>query len=142
MRIVPFKAAHLDVLRQHPTQHHIGAELDDRHYVGGLLAGESWTALDGERVLGCSGLVPAGDGRQYAWTLLAHDIGRAGMVFATKSIIRMLNMQSGKIETFVDASHVEALRWIVILGFSRESDDVLTGWFSDGADAILFSRGR
>lgn len=140
MIIVPFALAHLDVLKLHPTQAHIGPTLADQEYMQALAAGDSWTALDGDKVLGCAGLVPA-DGVSYAWALLAHDIGRAGMVFATRSITRMLGMQSGRIETFVEASSVEAQRWIVMLGFTRDNPGVLREWFPDGADAILYSRG-
>lgn len=139
MIIVPFTLAHLEVLKQHPTQLHIGDALADPEYAEELLNGESWTALDGERVLGCAGLI-RGDGLHYAWVLLAHDIGRAGMLFATRSITRMLSLQSGRIETFVEASSVEARRWIEILGFTRETPGVMPHWFLDGADAILYTR--
>lgn len=139
MIVVPFTLAHLDVLKQHPTQHHIGDVLADPDYQAALLAGESWTALDGDKVLGCAGLVAA-DGRQYAWALLAHDIGRGGMLFATRSIARMLAAQTGRIETFVEASSVEARRWMDILGFTQETAGALPGWFEDGADALLYSK--
>ena len=140
MIVVPFAPEHLEPLRDSPTQRHITLGLMDEDYAQALAGVDSWTALDGDRVLGCAGLIPMWPGHVQAWALLAADIGRAGMLFVTRAILRMLALQRGRIQTIVEADFEAGHRWMATLGFRLETPHPMRGWFPDGSAASLYSR--
>lgn len=140
MIIMPFAPEHLEQLRDNQTQGHIGVALRDPAYIQTLVESDGWTAIENGKVLGSAGLIPVWQGHTHAWALLAADCGPAGMLLLTRAILRMLKMQAGRIQTVVEADFVEGQRWMKVLGFTRETPDVMRKWYPDGSDAILYSR--
>jgi len=139
MHVEPFRMAHLHALAERPTQAHIGAFLQCGPYLQALERSDSWTAFDGDRILGCAGLLPIWPGLSHCWALLADDIG-AGMIGVTRCAHRMLRMHTGRIEAYVEAEFEAGHRWARILGFERDTPGVLRKWFPDGSGAVLYSR--
>jgi hypothetical protein len=99
---------------------------------------ESFTALDGERVLGCGGVVPVWQGRAQAWAYLGRDLGPF-MVPITRAVKRFLAEQSvRRIEA--TASWHDGCRWLEMLGFKRETAVPMEGYLPGGQSAHLYAR--
>lgn len=140
MMIKPFEPQHLESLRNRPTQEHVSEALYNDRYIQLLAASNSWTAIDGDEVLGCAGLIESWPGHYQAWAILASDLGGPGMLRCTRAIKRMLEVQDGRIETFVAADFEQGHRWMSVLGFERETPGVMRKWFPDGSAAVLYAR--
>ena len=139
MIVMPFKPEHLEQLRDSQTQGHIAAALGDPAYIRELAQSEGWTAMEGDTVLACAGLIPVWQGHCNAWALIGSKSGPA-MLVLTRAILRLLKMQTGRIQTVVEADFIEGQRWMDVLGFTRETPGVMRHWYPDGSDAILYSR--
>lgn len=132
MMIVPFHPGHLARLNLQPKQ-------------GGALKGLSgeqsemmanceiaWTAIDGEEVIACAGIMHLWEGRGHAWALLSGNIGRR-MVLVHRAVKRAIEMSGyRRIEMDVDGDFPEAKNWARLLGFVDETPNGMPGYSPDG----------
>lgn len=104
-------------------------------------SGEAYTALEGEEVLACAGVIVVSPGRAIAWSYLSQDVGRR-MVGVIRGIKRFLDLSNiRRIEMDVDCDFPQAHRMARMLGFEMEAER--RRCFSpDGRDFALYARIR
>jgi len=113
--------------------------LTDPEYGASLkAAGPSYTALDGDKVVACIGMVNIWQGRAQVWALIAKDAGRK-FFYIHKMVERALRLHPCKrVETTVTSDFVEGHRWMTMLGFEREG--CMRAYTPEGLDTDLYAR--
>ena len=141
MIIVPYNPAHLESLLLQPAQAYMRPFFENAEYGKALaIAGKSFTAIDGDRVLGCAGLIPYWEGRAEAWALLAKDI-KGQFIHIHLAAVRFLDACGfRRVEAHVDADFGCAKKWIEMLGFEFEGP--LKAYTPDGRDCLRYARVR
>lgn len=140
MKVINFKAEHLDMIDVQPGQIEL---LNNRGagYYGSLLEKhDAWTGMIDDKVVACVGLVPVWPKRYQAWALISGTIGPVGMLQLSRAVRRGMSLIPGRIELVADASFAPGCRWAEILGFKRETPEPMPGWFENGAAAIQYAR--
>lgn len=142
MIVIPFDPAHIDRLELQGAQPWIG-EMRDPGYARALKdAGPCYTAIDGDRIVACAGLVNVWENRAHAWALIAHDAGR-NFVAMFRAMQRFLDLQdTRRIEATVDAGFEQGHRMIRMLGFTLETPEPMRAYTPDGRDCHLYARVR
>ena len=141
MIIVPFHPDHLDALLLQPAQAYMRAFLSHPGYGQALaIPGKAFSALDGDTVLGCAGILPLWESRAEAWALFGGDLKRH-FVQIHRATLRFLDAcPIRRIEATCDAGFCDAKRWIELLGFAYEGP--LRAYTPDGRDALRYARIR
>ena len=141
MDIVPFRPEHLRSLVLQEAQAWMGPMLKADYGEYLLRGGPCFTALDGERVLACSGVLRMWDNRDQAWALMAQDAGRR-FVKIFRGMSRFLDLHdTRRIEATVDCEFEEGHRLMRMLGFRLEAER-MRAYLPDGRDAALYARVR
>lgn len=133
MRVEPFRAAHLEALVLQPAQTawrgRIDGEMGRALEAGGL----AWTVFEGERLVGCGGVIDRGGERGEAWALLDQEAG-AAMLAATRVVRRYFETAPfRRIEAVTASDFKPAGRWARLLGFEREGR--MRAFCDNGGDA-------
>jgi hypothetical protein len=104
-----------------------------------LAQGMSFSAIDGDEVLACAGVLEFWPGRATAWAILS---GRCGSRFRPihRAVSRFLDLQSGRIEATADIGFGPGHRWLQMLGFKVETE-CMKAYMPNGADAAMYVRG-
>lgn len=139
MMIVPFDPSHLTRLLLQPSQAIMQPTLSDPAYGPSLAqAGPAYSAVDGDAVFACAGLIHQWPGRALAWALIAAEAGRH-MIGIHKAVRRALDVHAfRRVETAVAADFDQGHRWAVMLGFEREGR--MRAYTPDGGDCDLYAR--
>lgn len=138
MMIVAFEPAHLDRLLLQPSQAIMQPVLADPAYGPSLAsAGPAYSAVHGDAVFACAGLIPQWHGRALAWALIAEEAG-GHMVAIHKAVRRALNIHHfRRVETAVASDFPQGHRWAAMLGFEREGR--MRAYTPDGQDCDLYA---
>lgn len=116
MRLVNFRPCHLRQLRE--AEHAISEPQDPR-------AGAAFTLMDGDRVLGCAGLVPVGNHAE-AWAVLT-DALRARPMLLHRLAKRALAVQDAhwpkRLLAIARIESRTSQKWLERLGFSQIGED-------------------
>lgn len=137
MMIVPYKPDHLLALNLQPEQENVGAIID-QSYANSLDTEVSFTAIDGDKIIACGGLVEMWENRGLAWMVLS-DIAKNYMLQLTRAIMRYLRVAKyRRIETAVRSNFLEGHRWADLLGFKYEG--TMRGYGISGDDYDLYAR--
>ena len=148
-RVIPFKVEHLRGLEIQAGQQDewLGRDIVSEAQYAALEAFPSFTGIDGERVLGAAGVVPAGIGVCEGWLFGAECLetggGKWDMLWIAKKIIRFLDA------TKLDPSYMttritvkrgwdSAHRFARILGFKSTGSIVYP--HNSGHDYLLYER--
>ena len=99
----------------------------------------SFTAFDGDRVIGCAGLIPIWKNRYIAWAHVDTDAFAKNKVWAIRTIKRYLDMVEGRVEAAVPEAFEEGFRLAKALGFRVECV-LAEKYFANGTDARLYVR--
>jgi len=137
--IVPFKLEHLKNIKLQSAQAGI---LDNIEPYGAYVEASDFgfTAMDGDEVVACAGIIKMWEGRGHAWALLSDNIG-GRFVQLHRAVKRALAMSGYKrIEMVVDADFAEGLKWAHMLGFKCETPDGMPGYATDNRLYKLFAR--
>lgn len=107
------------------------------------MAGPAYTAVLGERVIGCAGLVMLWPGVAAAWMVLSEDIG-AHRFWLTRIVRRFLGdftraFRLHRVEAWALAESVRNQRWLWALGFKPEGG-IARQYLSDRRDVIRYER--
>ena len=140
MIITRFRPEHLAALRLQPAQASFGQYVADLEYGRKLDNGHAFTGLDGDRIVGCAGLVEMWENRAMAWALLAADAGRHFVTIHRAVAGFFEQAKWRRIEATVDSDFAAGQRWIKLLGFEHEGR--LKAYSPDGRDHDLFARVR
>lgn len=101
-------------------------------------AGPCFTALDGDEVLACSGVVRVWPGRDMAWALISAHAGKR-FVKIYRAIKRFLELHpTRRVEATVDVDFEEGHRLMKMLGFEYEG--LVRAYMPDGRDMCLYAR--
>ncbi len=120
MRLVNFRPCHLRQLQEAaPAEHAISEPQNPR-------AGVAFTLMDGDRVLGCAGLVPVGNHAE-AWAVLT-DALRARPMLLHRLAKRALAMQDThwpkRLLAIARIESRTSQKWLERLGFARIGEDL------------------
>lgn len=138
MRVEAYRPEHLQSLLLQPAQEFVRPYLSRPEYGKALVMPTSFTALDGDRVLCCAGIIPIWEGRAEAWALMAADLRRE-FIYIHHAAKRFLNSCGfRRVEAAVDSQFCAAVEWIEMLGFKYEGP--LRGYTPDGRDCIRYAR--
>lgn len=140
MNIVPFQAEHIERMRIQDAQAYSLAWVDDEQ-ARSLEGIPSFTALDGDVVLGSAGVLPIWENRALAWAYLSSDIGPY-FVAIHRAVKRFLDAcPYRRVEAAVDIDFAAGHRWMRMLGFRREAERMVA-YRPDGGDMALYARVR
>lgn len=140
MIIVPFEPGHLRTLSLQPSQAWLGPRLKPEYGASLLKAGPCFTALEGDEVLGCAGVMNMWEGRVMAWALISADAGK-NFIRIFKAIKRFVDSHpADRIEATVDVNFEEGHRLMKMLGFEYEG--LARKYLPDGRDVCLYARIR
>lgn len=141
INIVPFRAEHLLLLDQQDAESYWGEMLKTPEHAEYLETLDvAHTLMRGEKILCCAGLVPQWEGRVIAWAMMARKIGR-DYIYIHRAVERWLKLSNiRRIETTVDCSFTNGIRWAEMLGFVNETPDGMKGFAIDGRPHFMFAR--
>ena len=137
---MPFEREHLHRMviqqKQQGLEHLVTPDV-----CGVLEGGQSYTALDGDEVVACAGVIEITQGRAVAWAYISQDVGRR-MRFVTRAVKNFLDLtQFRRIEMDVDCEFPQAHRWAKMLGFEMECER-RRSFTPDGRDCALYAMVR
>lgn len=139
MIVVPYKAEHLTGILVQDSQQYLRGYLNPAH-AEAVEAYPAFTALDGNRVLGCAGILPLWNGRAQSWAFLAGGLERH-FISIHRAVKRYLDVCGvRRIECAVDVGFEEGHRWAEMLGFKRETPEPMLGYREDGGACFLYAR--
>lgn len=141
IQIVKFRAAHLQSLELQEAQAYLSADLAKPEHAAMIeQAGQSFTAVVGGEVLACAGTAEVWTGRAVAWALISRKAGRH-MVGIHRAVAGYLSAaKCRRIEAWVDEGFVPGMRWLELLGFTRETPMPMRGFRPDGGSCFLYSK--
>lgn len=140
IEVVKFTPEHLDRLDEQEATAYLRPYLRPEH-VQALAAGQSYTALAGERVVACAGVVEHWPGRGEAWAYLDRDCRRHFLAI-TNAVRRFLDVcPLRRVEAVVDVEFPAGHRWVRALGFALEAPR-MAAYRPDGGDCALYARVR
>jgi hypothetical protein len=138
MIVVPFKREHLKSLVVQQRQRHLAEMLTDEVMVA-IENSMSFSAMDGDDVLICCGMMEVAPGRALAWAYLSDNVGTR-LVSVSRAIRRYMRIASyRRIEMDVDCEFPQAHRWAKLLGFEMECER-RRSFTPDGRDCALYAR--
>lgn len=139
MRVVRFEAEHLALLELQDAQLSLSGVISEPGYAQSIAkAGQAFTALDGQTVILCAGLIEAWQGRAIAWALVSKHAGRHFFSIHRAVDGFLKQTEYRRIEATVQADFPQAWRWIQMLGFKHEG--LMRCYAPDGSDHHLFAR--
>lgn len=141
MRVEAYRPEHLRTLELQEAQSYFGIDTKSEDYAKALQNfGNSFTALDGDRIIACAGCVEIWDNRAMAWALVSKDAGRhmLGVHRAVSGFLMAAKWR--RVEAYVDAGFDAGMRWMDLLGFRQESPEPMRAFRPDGGDCYMFAR--
>jgi len=138
MKIVPYKAEHLLAITAQEAQAYL-REFITPEYAKSLENTLSFTALAGDRVVGCGGLAEIWKDRALLWSFL--DRSAKEHLFAITKITRNFidTAPYRRIEAETDCEFKEGHRWLQMLGFKMEAERMKCVRV-DGGDSALYAK--
>lgn len=151
--IVAYHPSHLPEIHLQEMQQYFYDKVSDATYAVDLaFLGEAWTALSGNRVLGCAGFFEYWPGRAAVWAVLADNIGPA-MTTIHRRVLREIKARNyARLEAIVlpalevDETGMVNLPslpvghlWANMLGFKVECP-IMERYTPDGKNATLYVR--
>jgi RimJ/RimL family protein N-acetyltransferase len=100
--------------------------------------GVAWTALDGDDVIACAGIVQVHEQRGIAWAMFSDRALRQFKLIHRVARAVLQRSQWRRIEMTVDVRHDAAIQWAERLGFEREG--VMRAVTPDGRDCFLYAK--
>jgi hypothetical protein len=137
MMVVPFIREHLQRMIVQQKQQGMESLVTEEVFAA-LESGQSYTAIDGDEILACAGVVTLAPGRAGAWAYLSRDVGNrmVGVTRAVRQFLRMADYR--RIEMDVDCEFLAAHRWAKMLGFTLECER-RRKFTPDGRDCALYA---
>lgn len=138
MQIVPLTRAHLDQIEAQGNQEYVSSWMTPaiKEQLEQSLA---FAAVEGDQVLGCGGMVEYWEGRAAAWAILSGKCGKQFMAIhrAVKKFFEL--HQPNRLEAVTDATFGPGHRWLQMLGFTLETEQ-MPGYLPNGNAAAMYVR--
>lgn len=141
LEIVPFVQKHLKELSLQPAQQWMQELVDTPSYGRAIERADSYTAfIDGE-IVAVGFLTEVWPGRAHLSALVSSKLGPGRMVALHREVKRRLDASPiRRIEACVDDMFLPGHRWLLMLGFRRETPDGMPGYLPDGRRGFLYAR--
>lgn len=142
MDVVDFKAEHIKQLDVQDAQRYLTPYMTEEEAVALERPDWSHTCIDGNRILGCAGIIPLWPGRALAWSYISvHTTGSKFLAVHRAVQRRLDNCYIKRIEMTVDCDFEEGHRWAELLGFVMEAPR-MEAYRPDGGACALYARVR
>lgn len=143
MIVAPFHPAHLIELRTQERQPKDLALFSDPEYGQSLASGDAFSVFDAAGELqACLGVFELWTGRGLGWALLSGNVTQL-MVPITKRARAFFDASAyRRVEAYVDPNFPQALRWVELLGFKRETPEPMLNFTPTGGAQYLYARIR
>lgn len=140
MIVVPFRAEHYNTIDAQPSQAYIRDYLSE-DVVKALETKNSFTCMEGDKVLACFGWTPLYPTRAVVWAFISASAGPhfVGVTRIAKRLVDGLAFR--RLEMEVDCEFEQGHRWAKMLGFTLEVER-LRGARIDGGDNSIYVRFR
>jgi len=140
MIVSPFLRSHIQKMVIQEKQQGLEHLLTDE-ILTMLERSHAYTAIDGDEILACAGVIELAPGRAGAWAYLSQNVGNRmrGVTKAVKSFLDLADYR--RIEMDVDCDFAQAHRWARMLGFEMECER-RRKFTPDGRDCALYARVR
>lgn len=122
--------AHALVLQPHQ-------ELVDRQEII-TQPGDRWSFFSDDALVAIGGAIELMPGRAWVWLLLDPKAPMLGLTRYLRAFISELGFR--RTEMYVDAMFAPGCRWAHLLGFTNETPEPMSGFFSNGHAAYLYAR--
>jgi len=140
IEIVRFQPEHMSQVDEQQATVGLSEYLTPEHVQILAQSQIAYTALSGDRVVACAGIVDHWPGRGEVWAQLARDLGR-DFLAVHNACKRVLSLGTHpRLEAVVAEGFEAGHRWIQLLGFSRETPEPMKNYWPDGGSAVLYSR--
>jgi hypothetical protein len=138
MIVVPFKAEHFWAIEEQPSQSYVKRLVEASH-VKKLEEMQTYSVLEGDKVLACFGWSELYSHRALIWAFISKHAGphMMGLTRVGKRMIKGLTYR--RIEMEVDCEFEAGHRWARMLGFTQEAE-CLRGFRMDGGDTAIYAR--
>lgn len=135
-----FKAQDLQGLEVNEFVSFIQPDLENPKYGEFLENGEAYTAMVDGRVIACAGFMPLGKNRCHAWALFSPETRNymTSIVRFAKNVV--YNIEMPRIETNIREDFAQAIKFIELLGFIRETPLPMKNFGDDDMDYYLYAR--
>lgn len=139
IEVISFLSEHVEELERQNADMKFSKFFIREHYQALEDSPWSFTGVVSGRIVGCSGVIPYWEGRGEAWAILDRSM-RHEFLSVHNAIKRFLEVcPLRRVEAVVDENFSKGHKWITLLGFRKEAD-VLTGYWPDGSNAVLYAR--
>lgn len=140
MIVIPFRREHLDMIDVQPAQAYWRPYIEAND-VSALEQHQSFTCVEGDKILMCFGWIEIYPTRAAVWALISGTCGKhfVGMTRIAKRLISGLPYK--RVEIDVDCEFEQGHRWAKMLGFSLEAER-LRGHRIDGGDCAIYAKVR
>lgn len=140
MKVIPFKAEHLGLIKPQEKQSGILNQVTPAHGLFIETCEVAFTAVDGDEIIACAGIIPLWPGRGHAWAVMSNNIGNR-FIRVHRAVKRAIELSSfRRIEMCVDSEFLEAVEWAHMLGFVDETPNGMPGYTDDGRLYHQFAR--
>lgn len=140
MRVVPFRAEHLDRMAEQETEKRLAGYVEPG-MARALQGPWAKTVLDGDEVLLCGGVHEIWAQRGYLWSYVAATAGRRFIVLHRLTQAFVDEAPFRRIEAAVQWRFEEGHRWMKLLGFTCETPDKpMRAFLPNGGDAALYAK--
>ena len=138
MNIIPFEPDHLQTLALQDSQAWVMPMLSPEY--GAMLkkAGLCFTAMEGEEIMACAGIMKIWEGRDLAWALISGNSGKHFIKIYRAIKLFIDTHPTRRIEATVDFNFAEGHRLMRMLGFEYEGK--ARAFMPDGRDVGLYAR--
>lgn len=139
MKLIKFRAEHLQVMVLQDAQRYFNGEFDNPDYGRQLEASPySFTGMVDGRVIGCAGVHEVWANRAVAWALLSQDAGPHFRAIHRAASGFMLQAPWHRIECQVEHGFHPGHRWASMLGMAHEGR--MKAFSPNGTDFHLYAR--
>lgn len=138
--ITEFLPEHLTLLKLQPHQVLMDGVLSVAYGKTLQDAGSCFTCMQDGKVLACSGVMEAWEGRYIAWALIANEaLNPRVFIEIHHAVKRFLDLPKRRVEAYVHIDHEKAHRWIEKLGFKLECSE-MKSFMPNGSSVAMYAR--
>jgi hypothetical protein len=144
IQFVPYSPTDLTSIELQPAQEKWRDQFFLPGYAQSLdIKGMAWTAMDGEKVLGCAGFAPQWEGRVIGWAVFGREIPRRAWPRILRKIRREMHNSLAdhgrhRLEITVPRGFDAGCRLAHLLGF--EVEGLMKEYGPDGGDHFLYAQ--
>lgn len=139
MRLVKFKAEHLQKIRLQDAQKDFAIQFENPAYGMALeQTTHSYTGIHDGEIIFCAGAQEVWENRALVWALLSESAPKHLRQIHKYTSAFLAQAKWKRMETTVENSFKQGHRWAKLLGF--EPEGLMRSYAADGTDYMLYAR--